>query len=430
MPDLKSAIRYVNYHYYSKSLTVLSWQKWQMSFPLSLWKIRSADQHEFHIRLSHGILHVLSAMELIDEIHPIYERYALGYKDTPSYKEALESIGEALNLSKKDLLDYIKIVTLFDGCARQGDGVDLWQQQSADSCEKYLKDKCQLHPKIAELFSDLIRFKDEPKTFQEKYKTLPAHVDFLRQLVSMADMLEALRNNDKFFPGKLPIYRLKEVKEETLMESLIPGLVKTHRQKIIEQGRLEKEGRIHFKGNQKSFDDSDYKPTPGVDTQKLAATYKAKSEQYGLAILEVNSSNIEEIMARAAEGINTYIEDYKKQSGLQLFHEGFFSPRYHGQQGQKRAEFYRGVLSRSELSLDARAAAIYSLLSSKDGSTLKETVLRSFNQMNAQKLCSQLYEYLQTTHEHNAATIQSWSEDCMAQAEGRKSENIFNISAP
>ena len=81
--------------------------------------------------------------------------------------------------------------------------------------------------------------------------------------------------------------------------------------------------------------------------------------------------------------------DEHKTSGVQWTHNGFFSPRYHGALGLNRARYYARVLA-SEAPDHDKIKVLYALFSGLNGITLKETVLRSFNQVNQELVLKQL----------------------------------------
>ena len=71
-----------------------------------------------------------------------------------------------------------------------------------------------------------------------------------------------------------------------------------------------------------------------------------------------------------------------------MFHNGFFSPRYHGALGQKRADYYKKELSVDDT--NAKLKVLYALFTNHDGSTLRDEVLRSLNQVNVGIFVKQL----------------------------------------
>lgn len=387
-------IEQINYYYYLKPMVVINVRHLQIPLPHPLTELTAANQkYLFRIRATHGLLHVFSAMELINKIEEVYLKYVDGYS------AALDEIAGMFSISQDGLLDLVRIAVLFHDSARKGDGMDLWDPQSADNCSNYLA-QMRLRADLIELIADTIRYKDEPAEFLRKHQKIHLKVDFLRQLVNMADTLEVIRTRDVFDPHYLPIAHL--VNEKIMVQQIIPKLVVPHRQLIIEQGRLAKKGMIDYQGDEYQFDDSDYLPPSGIDLALMAAAYLEKAQHYHLSILEVNQRNLANIIQKAIRGINTYLNEHK-HFGIQFFHDGYFSPRYHGALGVRRARYYKSILDGVQYADAEKIKALCALFTSKEGQTLKEAVCRSFNQANEETLRTQFYEWIQPkNNEQNA----------------------------
>lgn len=141
--------------------------------------------------------------------------------------------------------------------------------------------------------------------------------------------------------------------------------------------------------------DSRYQPKSGYNDERIASAYIAKLQQYDCAVLEVDEDNIDDVLQRALRGIKSYIDEYKNKSGIQLFHDGFFRPRYHGQLGLRRARFYERVLENNDLDIQEKALALYALMACNNGgSSLREAVSKSVHQMNRTLFNTQLVRYL------------------------------------
>lgn len=254
MSVINETVEFVNYNYYSKPMELVNLNAVQLPFPLSLRKVlyqkypanqansASERHYEFHIRLSHGLPHALAAMELFDAIHRQYQTHVLGYL------EAMEAIARRFNISLEHFQELIQIAILFHDSARKGDGVDLWDEQSGDACEDYLKTvyrrKNLVDGELIAIITDAIRFKDNALEFMSRHLTHHPKIDLIRQLVNMADNLEVLRTRNVFKPKFMAIAAY--VSPEVMATQIIPELVVPHRQKIIEQGRLSKAGKIEY----------------------------------------------------------------------------------------------------------------------------------------------------------------------------------------
>ncbi|MBA2651798.1 MAG: hypothetical protein H0U73_05990 [Tatlockia sp.] len=412
IPTLEEVIDYVNFYYYSKPMSVVNIKTLQIPYPVSLTKLEADDDYEFQTRISHGLPHVLSAMELIDEIHKTYIEHV------DNYENHFDQIAEVFEIDPQDLLELIKIAVVFHDTARQGDGIDLWDEESADECKKYLMEQCQINEKLANFIADTIRYKDNPvekgivkPLFDYKYgyksnvsssnqkydrgvnpNFIHLKADLIREVVNMADALEVIRTRDLFKPELLPIAQHESVTPKIMVEDIIPNLVVPHRNKIIEEGRLSKEGKIKYSRDGSTFEDV-YRPKPGKDFKKIANSYRDKCEHYDSVILDINENNLEKVFARAFRGITEYQKEHK-ESGIQWTHNGFFSPRYHGATGKNRAKYFADILNpaTSEASKGEKIKALFALMTSRDGQTLQETVLRSFNQTNHKIVLAQVKE--------------------------------------
>lgn len=382
--ELAEAIEHANFHHYSKPMSVVNIKSLQLPIPIWLTTVEDKN-HEFHIRLSHGIPHVIPAMELIDKIHAIYTKYVDNYFDE------LTSLATEYNIDSVDLLKLVQIAVIFHDSAREGDGMDLWDEQSAAACLSYLKKK-QISDSLSHLISDAIKYKDDAEEFE---KIHGKKAKYIRELVNMADALEVLRTRDNFEPIFLPIDT--HVKPKVMVENIIPELVVGHRSRIIDEGRLKRKARIIYKKTEGQhtyeFDDTDYKPRPGRDYKKVGKTYKQQCEKYCLAVLEIKQENLDMVVEKVLRGIKLYQRDYNK-SGLQWFHNGIFSPRFHGAIGRARSAYYAHTLSTDNRSQDDKIKIIYALLASGSGKTLQESVLRSFNQHNKELIMEQLNNLL------------------------------------
>lgn len=397
--------RFVNYRYYSQPMTKVNYKTVSIPFIHPLKEITDGE-YTFRIRSSHGFLHAITAMELLPKIDELYTNLV---GDT--YTQSMDAIATHFKISKEELVDLLSIAVLFHDSAREGDGMDLWDPQSADACKKYLI-KCFACPDdLAEFISSTIRWKDEPDLFKETFKTFD-NADFARQLVNMCDTLEVLRTRDVFKPEFMPI--AKHVSSEVMVFTIIPGLVVPHRKLISEQGRLAKKATIEYNKDGHHYVDTNI-PKNGIDNDKMFKTYLDKSKEYNLSILEITDENLDLVVARTLEGIINYQKTFK--SGIQLFHHGLFSPRYHGERGQNRANFYANKLNNNDISLSEKAQLLQALFTSNDGKTIKEFVLHSFNQMNETTVLNQIN-----------TLVYKLNPDVNAETLSHKTDEIINVA--
>lgn len=351
--ELSSVIGYVNYHYYSCPLTQFNIGKIVIPFIPSLESVKSSSGREFKIRISHGLLHAISAMEAIDDIINAYEKYV------ENWDEHIEELTKKLDVDKSNLIGLIKIAVLFHDSARKGDGQDLWDIESGDACYHYLREKLGLTDLIANRVADAIRYKDDRALYIQRNG---AEFDLLRELVNMADNLEVIRCRDKFEPKYLEIYKRLQHRNDHV--SLIDELVVPHRKRIFNEGRLHRKGRIISPG----FDDTrEGVGQAGYDKQRIADTFEAACTKYpDIALLSVSSkAEKEELVQRALRGVETFIEQHHPNSNgfphLRLFANSQFSPFNHTAKDYYRAKGIKFYLENKDTALDHKVDLILML---------------------------------------------------------------------
>jgi hypothetical protein len=447
--DLGKAVEYANFHYYSRPL--------EIPYPGGLTKV-SHEEHSFQIRVSHGLLPVIAAMELIPKIYYTYlvsiDGFEQDFKDIAKHYD---------DVPVDTLLKIVQIAVLFLECGRLGEGQDLWNDISANLCKDYLENYCEIPKKLASMIVAALKFKDENSQFSQEY---PGSA-YIKEIIIMAYSLEELRASSIFEPEHLPI--AKHVKPEDIRDHIIPKLVVPHRQRIINEGRLTKDAVIEYKFkyilkdenpiptidalddfllmgdlmdhipemvNERPktpqtisgrFSDESYIPKPGQDFQKIAETYAKTCQTYKLSILDINKENMHNVIKKALRGIEDYIKEYQNSPGIRWTHNGFFSPRYHGTEGIKRAMYYQHALMDDTNGDSAKIRILYALLSCNKGQTLKEFVMQRFNQVNENTILQQLSKTMKemsgdslTISDHN-----DYIKSVIASAEEIGPENVF-----
>jgi hypothetical protein len=208
---LNKAVLYANLHYYSKPMTQFNPGKMNPMpllppmhlFTHPLKQLKTCSGFETPVRPSHGLLHVLGAMELIDGIRDQYDK-------VKTYGASEKMICDTLDISSEELFKFIKLAALFHDSGRQGDGIDRWDPQSAENFRNYLRQELKVDENICELFASTIEYKDDRAAFFLKARALygeefAQHADYLRQLVNMADTIEVLRCRNLFDPSYMPL---------------------------------------------------------------------------------------------------------------------------------------------------------------------------------------------------------------------------------
>lgn len=385
---LKEAVEYVNYHYYSKEMTVKNYNHFVFPIPSALPIINGDNQNDAAIplRINHGILHASAAMELISDIHDSYKN------NYGNYERILELIASHFEIEVATLLEYIQLAALFHDTGRKGDGIDLWDEISAQNCKKYMIENLGVAENLADFISNTVRFKDSAKEFLKAHSAISNKFDFkdneidiVRQLVNTADTLEVMRVRNDFNPNYLPIAAHQQ--PLAMQAEVIPNLVVLHRQRIIDEGRNRRAARIK-KCAPIYYDDSKYQPPKKGTDEQLYATYMRKNQMYDLTVENITLDNLDKVVQRALRGIETYINK-NGEAKFRLYHNGFFGLRYHGKTGNNRAKFFQTKLTNAMTNLE-KAELLYAIFAFEDGRTLKEEIMRSFNNMNEASILRQL----------------------------------------
>ncbi len=106
-------------------------------------------------------------------------------------------------LSEEELFCVIRYVALGHDIARQGEGRDRWEKESANIIEIFLKEGG-LSPKLAAIFSRLAFFKDKPHELAKELAFYHLDEEFIdglqyaRLLVSLADCFDIIRCTGSF----------------------------------------------------------------------------------------------------------------------------------------------------------------------------------------------------------------------------------------
>ncbi|MCH9755746.1 MAG: hypothetical protein K0U37_00965 [Gammaproteobacteria bacterium] len=158
-------------------------------------------------RLIHGIMHALGCMDLISKIDTLYKEHV------PDYTENMLRIAQAFQLSYEDLIKLIEITALFHDSGRQADGPDKWDAESSDNLFNFLIQH-KVNPKLAGILRLAIVQKDNPTEYISQATQITnevddpeigQYIDYIRQLINMADTLEVTRVRRVFDCNYLPL---------------------------------------------------------------------------------------------------------------------------------------------------------------------------------------------------------------------------------
>lgn len=161
-------------------------------------RLKENTQNGYIEREIHGAMHASRVAWSIVMLH----RLCLN-----QYPEQVRNKTQALikfsNLSEEELFCLIRYVGMGHDAAREGDGPDRWENESATCIELFLKEHG-LNPKLAAIFSLLASLKDKP---QELSKCLASYkldhnviegLQYARLIISLADCFDIIRCNGSF----------------------------------------------------------------------------------------------------------------------------------------------------------------------------------------------------------------------------------------
>lgn len=115
----------------------------------------------------------------------------------------IQALMKFSNLSEEELFCLIRYVGVGHDAAREGDGADRWENESATCIELFLKGHG-LNPQLAAIFSRLASLKDKPQelaNYLASYNLDENVIDglqYARLLVSLADCFDLIRCNGSF----------------------------------------------------------------------------------------------------------------------------------------------------------------------------------------------------------------------------------------
>lgn len=401
---LKEAVEYVNYFYYSKEMTANKFMGIKRSSSLTFIRGDEPNDAAVPLRVNHGILHAMAAMESISNIHDSYE------KNYANYVYNLEHIALYFHINSETLLEYVQLAALFSNTGKQSDA-GIWDEASAENCKKYMIEKLGVEENLATYISDTIRYKNNLDLFLEKHKDISIarnflhnEIDIVHQLVNTANMLEEMCHQNIVEPSVLPI--AQHVRSVTMQVEVIPNLIVPHRQRIIDEGRNRCEARIE-NCSPIRFNDSEYVSPPQGTDKQLYSTYLRQNQKYDLTVENITLDNLDRVVQRVLRGIATYRANNNISPKLRLHKQSMFDLRFHGKAGESRAAYFQRELSDATKAPYEKVKILYAIFSNKDGLTLKEEIMRSFNNMNEESLRNQLSALLQTLANANNDEIQA-----------------------
>lgn len=150
-------------------------------------------------RCTHGAMHASRVVAFVKIIHLFRQDKG----DTIIH--AIAELIRKYNLTLVQLINLLQITALFHDVAREDEGIDHWDEESAQVCAHFLKKQVKdLSDVIISLLSNTIFYKDNTQGFIDAAISLGLNPeeaiisDYLRQLVHDADCLDVMRVRKTF----------------------------------------------------------------------------------------------------------------------------------------------------------------------------------------------------------------------------------------
>jgi hypothetical protein len=413
------AVDYANNRYYSRPLSVLNLKKLVLPIiPIGKTKVLSiGDEKVYQLRISHGLPHAIAAMELIEAINEQYKKFVRNFDDN------FGEIANKFNLSPEALLEFIQVAALFHDTGRKGDGLDLWDADSAIAAKNYFDrminkinqtrtEQDQISLAISTVLAGAIEHKDDSAQFRNAFNKYHKDIDLIRQFINMADTLEVMRCRDDFNPNYLPIMGC--IDDEAHKKAVIEDLVIPHRKRIFAEGRNSKKARIV---NCFGYEDNPITMPEGSQGENLCNTIDQIFSKYHLHKLDkIDSDRSSDLFEDVLESIEHYLSQFKIAE-VRVFNNGLFNPGFSGTKGKERAKYYQSKLIAAQTA-EEKGLILYALIADSNSSQLKHEVLRRLGNYNQKAVLDKLGSFLKKEdnvtsfdkqiHEHIQAANQNY----------------------
>ncbi len=167
-------------------------------------------------RVTHGAQHASRVSAFVKIIHLFrQDHHDIAVND-------LYLWGKQFNLSIAQWVHLTQIAGLFHDVARQGEGIDLWDQDSAEECFNFFQVNIPSLPAaIARIIANTIAYKDNKDEFKQAVMALgftseeAATADYLRQLVHDADCLDVMRVRKTFKMKFLDLCHVSSLRDKS-----------------------------------------------------------------------------------------------------------------------------------------------------------------------------------------------------------------------
>ena len=185
-------------------------------------------------RVTHGAMHAARVTAYVKILHLFRQD-----QFDPAIRELIE-FTRVYNLSIVQIVHLTQIAALFHDVGRENEGIDHWDEESANECLNFLKTEIDSLPDcITQLIANTISYKDNKEGFFNAAISLgltnqvAIAADYLRQLIHDADCLDVMRVRKTFKMQFLDIVNSPGLEQVT---DKISDLVKETRTLINFQG--------------------------------------------------------------------------------------------------------------------------------------------------------------------------------------------------
>ena len=412
---LKSAVEFVNYHYYSVPIKETI-DRFQLPWEQSLKRLENNGENIFYIRSQYGISNAVSIMEIGDQINAAYmENFPNEYS---KYNESLVMISKNIEIDPTKLLILLRVTSLFYYSGMKIAGSDSWKNDSANNLFAYLTNHLHYRPQVAKIFADIIRYKDDKNRYNLLHKNVHPYIDYLRQITSISVDIEKYCNCNNSYSidmSKVRLPALDNKSSKNILEDIVQkytgNKVSNRSETLISDNADSVNSPSHSSGDNTSDSgsNSDLGSINEIVINKVEARYKKINDLYRLSINISDSKdddrdkNIDELIKRSVRGIKCYLSQYLSTGWSFHFSYGNFL-RFHGETGRYRAMNYLKQFKEAEENKKTDSTQAYpeldilrQLLEDESGKTLKDCVLRSIGQYNADKIIKDIKNVIPDT---------------------------------
>jgi len=203
--------------------------------------------------------------------------------------KSLINLSLEFNLTESQIIHLIQLAALFHDSARENEGVDHWDKESADKLNIFLQEHYKdLNPVFSDVLVKALCFKDKRQEFITALLPLNLtasqveEMDYIRQLIADADCLDIIRIRKNFRMKFLNICNSEELKGSS---DKVLNLVKKIR------GLIEMQKDMYFPCNIIALDETIHVAEDNSFSEQMKIGYENDPNTYQKIINDVNLIN-------------------------------------------------------------------------------------------------------------------------------------------